>query len=99
MKTKRTLLLAVFCIFVVQYYPLNAQTQLEEIKIGIICDYESARIYYSPVVINDIRTLVGSEYNLQFPEDKIVDGGYSYNQIMQYVLDFLVFMILVLSNY
>ena len=62
---------------------------MEEIKIGIICDYESARIYYSPVVINDIRTLVGSEYNLQFPEDKIVDGGYSYNQIKQYVLDFL----------
>ena len=89
MKTTRTPLLIILCLFIHQSSILNAQDPLEEIKIGIICDYESARIYYSPVVINDIKTLVGSEYNLQFPEDKIVDGGYSYNQIKQYVLDFL----------
>ena len=88
MKIQRTRLLALLCIFIVQYYSLNAQTQSEEIKIGIISDYESARIMYSPEIIEDIKTLVDAKYNVQFPGDRNVDGGYSYNQLKQHVQDF-----------
>ena len=89
MKIKRIQLLAVLCIFIFQHDPLNGQTQSEVIEIGIISDYESARIMYSPVVMEDIRTLAGSKYNLQFPEDRIVDGDYSYDQLKQHVQEFL----------
>jgi len=89
MKTQRTPLLVVLCIFILHYFSLYAQTQSEEIQIGIISDYESARIMYSPVIMDDIRTLVGSKYNIQFPEDKNVDGDYIYNQLKQHVNELL----------
>jgi len=89
MKTKTSPPLAALCIFIIQLCTLNAQAQSEVIEIGIISDYAGARIMYSPVVMADIRTLTASKYNVQFPEDRNVDGDYSYNQLKQHVQEFL----------
>jgi len=89
MKTKPSPPLALLCIAIFQLCTLNVLTQSEVIEIGIISDYESARIMYSPVVMADIRTLTGSKYNVQFPEDRNVDGDYSYKQLKQHVQEFL----------
>jgi len=89
MKIKRIQRLALLCIIIFQHCHLNAQDRSDTIEIGIISDYETARLMYAPVVMGDIRTLVGSKYNLQFPEDRIVDGDYSYSQLRQHVQDFL----------
>ena len=89
MRTKPSVPLAVLYIFIIQLCTLNAQAQSEVIEIGIISDYAGARIMYSPVVMADIRTLTASKYNVQFPEDRNVDGDYSYNQLKQQVQEFL----------
>ena len=89
MKTLRYPILVVLCLYIFQHLTLNAQVQSGEIKIGIISDYESARLMYSSVIMADIKTLVDAKYNVQFPDDKNVDGGYSYNLLKQLVQDFL----------
>jgi outer membrane protein len=89
MSTNHLQLLPLLFIFILQHFAHVVMAQSEEINIGIISDYESARIMYTPVIMEDIRTLVGSDSNVRFPEHRNVDGGYSYNHLKQHVKEFM----------
>ena len=68
---------------------LNAQNASGEYKIGIISDYESADIYFAPMIINETMRLVGSRHNVIFPEDKVVSGDFDFNKLKEYVSEYL----------
>ncbi|KPL17172.1 MAG: hypothetical protein AMS26_01845 [Bacteroides sp. SM23_62] len=82
---KPLLLIMVFCAFP----DLNAQAVIEEIKIGIISDYESADAFFAPMIINETKRLAGSRHNIVFPEDKVVSGDFDFDKLREYVRQFL----------
>lgn len=68
---------------------LNGQDESVEYKIGIISDYESADIYFAPMIINETKRLVGSRHNVIFPEDKVVSGDFDFDKLKEYVSAFM----------
>jgi outer membrane protein TolC/ABC-type uncharacterized transport system substrate-binding protein len=75
----------VFCVL----SNLNAQEGSSDIKISIICDYESARLFFAPMIMNETQRLAGTRYNIEFPEDKVVSGDYDFNKLKELVRDMM----------
>ncbi|MFC2115776.1 ABC transporter substrate binding protein [Bacteroidota bacterium] len=90
MKTKKDIIKPLLLCWAFCVLPnLNAQDVPGETKIGIITDYESARLYFAPMIINETKRLVGSRHNIQFPEDRVVSGDFDFDKLKEYVREFM----------
>jgi outer membrane protein len=90
MKTRRHLFVWQFILIsLIAFMDLKSQPLPEKITIGIISDYESADIYFAPMIINETLRLAGSRYNIEFPEDKVVSGDFNFTKLKKYVNDFM----------
>ncbi len=90
MKTSREIVkLILVTISFLAFADLHAQEVSEEITIGIISDYESANLYFAPMIINETMRLAGARHNIVFLEDKVVSGDFNFEKLKEYAREFL----------